>query len=51
MVKLSYPYLTTEKIIALTVQPFISKVMSQLVNMLSRFVIAFFSRSKHLLIS
>ena len=51
MVQLSYPYMTTEKIIALTIQTFVGKVMSLLVNMLSRFVIAFLPRSKHLLIS
>ena len=37
MVQLSYPYMTTEKIIALTIQTFVGKVMSLLVNMLSRF--------------
>ena len=39
------------KTIALTIQTFVSKVMSLLFNMLSRFVIAFLSRSKHLFIS
>ena len=39
------------KTIALTTQPFVSRVMSLLLNMLSRFVIAFLPRSKHLLIS
>ena len=48
---LSQPYMTTRKTIALTVQTFVSKVMSPLFNMLSRFVIAFLPRSKRLLIS
>ena len=51
MVKLSHLYMTTEKAIALTRRTFVSKVMSLLFNMLSRFVIAFLPRSKHLLIS
>ena len=51
MVHLSHPYMTTGKTIALTTQTFVSKVMSLLFNMLSRFVIAFIPRSKHLLIS
>ena len=51
MVQLSHPYITTGKTIALTIQTFVSKVMSLLFNMLSRFVIAFLPRSKHLLIS
>ena len=51
MVQLSYPYTTTGKIIALTRWPFVSKVMSLLLNMLSRFVITFLPRSKHPLIS
>ena len=51
MVQLSHPYMTTEKTIALTRQTFVSKVMSLLSNMLSRFDIAFLTRSKHLLIS
>ena len=51
MVHLSHPYLTTGKTIALTVDIFVSKVMSRLYNTLSRFVIAFLPRSKHLLIS
>ena len=51
MVQLSHPYMTTGKTIALTRQTFVSKVMSLLFNMLFRFVIAFLSRSKHLLIS
>ena len=51
MVQISYPYMTTGKNRALTRQTFVSKVMSLLFNMLSRLVIAFLSRSKHLLIS
>ena len=51
MVQLSHPYVTTGKTIALTRQTFVGKVKSLLFNMLSRFVIAFLSRSKHLLIS
>ena len=51
MVQLSHPYMTTGKIIALTTQTFIGKVMSLLFNMLSRFVIAFLPRSKHLSVS
>ena len=51
MVQLSHLYLTTEKIIHLTIWTFVSKVMSLLLNMLSRFVIAFLPRSKRLLIS
>ena len=43
--------MTTGKTIALTIQIFVSKVMSLLFNTLSRFVIAFLPRSKHLLIS
>ena len=50
-VQLSQPYLTTGKIIALTRQTFVGKVMSLLLNMLSRLVITFLPRSKHLLIS
>ena len=49
MVQLSHPYMTTGKTIALTIWTFVSKVMSLLFNMLSRFLIAFLSRSKHLL--
>ena len=48
MVRLSHPYMTTGKIIALTRQTFVGKVMSLLLNMLSRLVIAFLPRSKHL---
>ena len=51
MVQFSHPYMTTGKIIALTRQTFTGKVMSLLFNMLSRLVIAFLPRSKHLLIS
>ena len=51
MVQLSYPYMTIGKIIALTRWTFVSKVMSLLFNMLSRFVTAFLPRSKCLLIS
>ena len=51
MVQLSNPYLTTGKTIALTRWTFVGKVISQVFNMLSRFVIAFLPRSKHLLIS
>ena len=47
----SHTYMTTGKTIALTVQTFVGKVMFLLFNMLSRFVIAFLPRSKHLLIS
>ena len=51
IVQLSHPYLTTGKTIALTRQTLVGKVMSLLLNMLSRFVITFLPRSKHLLIS
>ena len=51
MVQLTHPYITTGKIIALTWQTFVSKVMSLLFNMLSRLVITFLPRSKRLLIS
>ena len=51
MLQLSYPYMTAGKTIALTRQIFVGKVMSLLFNMLSRFVIAFLPKSKHLLIS
>ena len=50
-VQLSHPYMTTGKTIALTRWNFVGKVMSLLLNMLSRLVITFFPRSKHLLIS
>ena len=51
IVQLSHPYMTTGKTIALTSWTFVGKIMSQLFNMLSRLVIAFLPRSKHLLIS
>ena len=51
IVQLSYPYMTTGKTIALTRWTFVDKVMSLLFNMLSRLVITFIPRSKHLLIS
>ena len=51
IVQLSHPYMTTGKTTALTIRTFVSKVMSLLFNMLSRFVIAFLPRSKYLLIS
>ena len=51
MVQLSHPCMTTEKIIEFTIWTFVSKVMSLLFNMLSRFVIAFLPRSKHFPIS
>ena len=51
MVQLSHPYMTTGKTIALIKWTFVGKVMSRLFNMLSRFVIAFLPRSKHLLVS
>ena len=50
-VQLSHPYITTGKTIALTRQTFVGKVLSLLFNMLSRLVITFLPRSKHLLIS
>ena len=51
IVQLSHPYVTTGKTIALTRWTFVSKVMSLLFNMLSRLVITFLPRSKHLLLS
>ena len=51
IVQLSHPYMTTGKTIALTRRNFVGKVMSLLFNMLSRLVITFLPRSKHLLIS
>ena len=48
MVQLSHPYMTTGRTIALTRWTFVSKVMSLLFNMLSRFVIALLQRSKRL---
>ena len=50
-VQLSHPYLTTGKIVALTRWTLVGKVMSLLLNMLSRLVVTFFPSSKHLLIS
>ena len=50
-VQLSHPYMTTGKTIALTRRTFAGKVMSLLLNMLSRLVINFLPRSKRLLIS
>ena len=50
-VQLSHPYMTTEKTIALTRWTLVGKVMSLLLNMLSRLVITFFPRSRRLLIS
>ena len=51
IVQLSHPYMTTGKTIALTRWTFVDKVISLLFNMLSRLVITFLQRSKHLLIS
>ena len=51
MVQLSHLYMTTGKTIALTIRTFVGKVMSLLFNTLSKFVIAFLSKSKCLLIS
>ena len=51
MVQLSYPYMATGKIVALTIQIFVGKIISLIFNMLSRFVIACLPRNKHLLIS
>ena len=51
IVQLSHPYMTTGKTIALTRWTFVGKVMSLSFKMLSRLVINFFPRSKHLLIS
>ena len=50
MVQLSYPYMTTGKTIALTRWTIVGKMMSPLFNMLSKFVITFLLRSKHLLV-
>ena len=47
-VQLSYPYMTTEKNIALTRRTFVGKIMSLLFNMVSRLVITFLPRSKHI---
>ena len=51
LVQLSHPYTTTRKAIALTRWTFVGKVMSPLFNMLSRLVVTFLPRSKHLLMS
>ena len=51
MVQLSHPYMTPGRTIAFTIWTFVSKVMSLLFNTLSRFVIAFLPRIRHLLIS
>ena len=51
MVQILHPYMTTRKTIALTRWTIIGKVMSPFFNMLSRLVITFLPRSKHLLIS
>ena len=51
IVQLSHPYMTTGKTIALTRQTLVGKVMSLLLNMLSRLVITFLPRSNHLLVS
>ena len=51
IVQLSHPYVTTGKTTAFTRRTFVGKLMSLLLNMLSRLVITFLPRSKHLLIS
>ena len=51
IVQFSHPFMTTGKTIALTKRTFVGKVMSLLLNMLSRLVITFLPRSKRLLIS
>ena len=51
IVQLPHPYMTIGKTVALTRRTFVGKVMSLLFNMLSRLVIAFLPRSKHILIS
>ena len=51
MVQRSYLYMIIGKTIALTIQTFVSEVLSLLFNTMSRFVIAFLPRSKRLLIS
>ena len=51
MIQLSHPYMTTGKTVALTRRTFVGKVMSLLFNKLSRLVITFVPRSKHLFIS
>ena len=50
-VQLSHPYMTAGRTTGFTRQTFVGKVMSLLFNMLSKFVIAFLPRSKHLLVS
>ena len=50
MVQLSHPHMTAGKIIVLTIQTFVGKLISLLFTTLSRFVIAFLPRSKHLFI-
>ena len=50
-VQISYLYMTTGKTVVLTIRTFVGKVMSLLLNTLSRFVIAFLPRSKCILIS
>ena len=51
MVRLSHPYMTSGKTIALTMWKFVGKMIALLLNMLCRFVIAFLPRSQSLLIS
>ena len=51
IVQLSHPYMTTGKTTVLTRQTFVGRIMSLLFSMLSRLIIAFLPRSKHLLIS
>ena len=51
IVQLSHPHMTAGKTIALSIRTFVGKVMSLLFNTLSKFVIAFLQRIKHLLIS
>ena len=51
IVQLSHPHMIPGKTIALTRRTFVDKVMCLLLNMLSRLIIAFLPRSKHLLIS
>ena len=51
IVQLSHPYITTGKTIALTIRTFVGKVISLLLNLLSRLIITFLLSSKHLLIS
>src|SRR5574341_972567 len=51
VVQFSHPYMTTGKTIALTRWTFVGKVMSLLLNMLSRLIITFLARNKCLLIS